>query len=314
MAETGKLRISFIINPISGVKKKTGIGEYLSNNIYIEKYEINILYTEYPRHAFNLATEEIRAGADIIVAVGGDGTVNEVAGAVSGTEKILGIIPFGSGNGIARHFKIPLDYKKALKLLLSAEAVKIDVANLNDMKFFGTSGIGFDADIAHLFKDLKRRGIISYTISFIKMFQRYKSKKYVFIADGHQFQEDAFLINVANISQFGYHFHIAPHASVTDGLLDLIILRKFPLWKMPLLLLRSYLGTIDKSKYIGVHRVKSIMILEPKGKKIVHLDGEPLIIDEELKFGIKPGFLKILIPPQKVGNAGFEPATSTLSR
>ena len=296
MAEKSELHISFIINPISGGKKKSRVEEYLKNHTIIERYNVSILYTEYPGHASILTTQEVSGGADIVVAVGGDGTINEVAGILSGTETILGIIPFGSGNGIARHFKIPLNYKKALKLLFNTVPVKIDVAYLNDMKFFGTSGIGFDADIANFFKDFKRRGIISYTYSFIKVFQSYKSRKYIFLADGQKYQEDAFLVNVANISQFGYHFHIAPRASATDGLLDLIIVRRFPLWKIPILLLRSYLGTIDKSKYIELHRAKSITILEPRGKKIAHLDGEPLIVDDDMKFGIKPGFLKILIP------------------
>jgi YegS/Rv2252/BmrU family lipid kinase len=298
MDETGKLRISFIINPISGGKKKAGIEEYLRDSVNTGQYDICIFHTEYSGHASVLAYREIDRGAKIVVAIGGDGTINEIAGALSGTETILGIIPCGSGNGIARHFKIPLNYRKALKLLFCAEPVNMDVAYLNEMKFFGTSGIGFDADIAQLFKGSKNRGIFSYAISFIRAFLGYKSKKYVVLADGDQFEEDAFLINVANISQFGYHFHISPRASATDGYLDLIIVKKFPLWKMPVILMRSYLGTIDKSKYIDIHRAKSVTILEPKGKKIVHVDGEPLVVDEEIKFGVKPGFLKILIPQQ----------------
>ena len=286
-------KICFIINPVAGGKRKGKFVEYLKNL----NQEINspqIFYSSYPGHSFEIAESELNKGAEIIVAVGGDGTINEIARALTGSDCSLGIIPFGSGNGFARHFKIPLDYKKALGLIYSGKEILIDTARVNEKEFFCTSGIGFDAEIGHLFAHFKHRGFISYGISFLKAFKNYKSQNYKLIIDENTVLSDAFLVNIANISQFGSNFYIAPQASATDGFLNLVILKKFPKWKVIPLIFRSYFRTIHKSSYIEEKNIKKLTIQSGSMKKKIHIDGEPETLKGDLRYTIVPESLKLI--------------------
>ncbi len=290
---TEKQTIIFIINPVSGGKRKERFIEYL-NQCKIDKFNTRTVFSDYPGNAYEIAKAELLKGAGIIVAVGGDGTINEVGRALSGSDACLGIIPFGSGNGFARHFNIPLNYKKALQLIIKGETKCIDAAKINNLTFFCTSGIGFDSEIGHLFAKSKKRGFINYGLNFIKAFYSYKSKNYELIIDGVSSFHEAFLINVANISQFGNHFYIAPEASASDGLLNLVILKKFPKWKVFNLIFRSYFRSIHHSPYTEVKNVKSLVIKSSFRENNIHIDGEPESIKGELHYKVLPDSLKII--------------------
>ncbi len=292
-----KKSISFIVNPIAGGKNKKYLVRYLQDHLDKEVFSFRILFSNGPHHAYELSRKEIKGGADILVAVGGDGTINEVAKAILGSGKILGIIPFGSGNGIARHLGIPSNFKRAIDIIVNNSGpTSIDIGYVNEKPFFGTSGIGYDADIAHLFMNSKHRGLPAYIRRVLRTFLVYQPVAYSLVIDGEKHETEAFLINIANISQFGNRFQIAPGASVVDGLLDITIVRKFPRYQAPLLLLMSFLGTIQKSRYVYHQKVREVTLFLPEGEKKLHLDGEPLCIMGKVTFRIEPKRMRIIIP------------------
>jgi len=286
-------KFCFIINPVAGGKRKAKFVKHLEKS-FARKSDYQIIYSEYAGHASEIAKSESEKGRETIVAVGGDGTINEIGAALKGTSTALAVVPFGSGNGFARHFNIPLNYKKALEVIFKGESRFIDSAIVNNKDFFCTSGIGFDAEIGHLFANSKKRGFLNYGISFLKAFYGYQSKKYQLNIDGVEISYEAFLINVANISQYGNHFFIAPEASASDGLLNLVILKKFPKWKVIGLIFRSYFKTIHNSSYIIDKKVCSLKIRTSIIENSIHIDGEPETIKGDLKYNVIKDSLKII--------------------
>lgn len=287
---------SFIINPIAGGKKKTSV-EKMVHEVFNQKgRQVSFYNTQYPTHAYEFAKKEVEKGTNIIVAVGGDGTINEVARALINTEAALGIIPLGSGNGFARHFNFPLNSRKALNILLTKNIHKVDVGMLNDRPFFCTSGLGFDAETGYRFNQYSARGFLSYALSFFNVFKNYTAKDYKLIIDDKEYYFSAFFINIANISQYGYHFYISPQASAKDGLLDFVVVKSFPKILGVLLAFKSFFGTIHQSKYVYIHRSRVIKILEPSGEKVVHIDGDSEIISNEITFSIQPSCLNLILP------------------
>ncbi len=289
-------RITFIINPVAGGRRKDKFERKLKKIFGESGYEVKSCFTMYPSHAFEFAREEVQNGTDVIVAVGGDGTINEVARALIGSGSVLGIIPFGSGNGFARHFGFPLTAQRALKTLRRGKTGTIDVGYVNDKAFFCTSGLGFDAETGYFFSHFDKRGFLSYALSFIRVFRDYKPESYEIEVNGEIRNFEAFFINIANISQFGYHFYVAPHASTVDGFLDLVVVRKFPKWKGLILAFRSFLGTIHKSRYVYHEKACEIRIVKPNGRKIIHIDGDPEFSDGTLHYRLESHALKVILP------------------
>ena len=289
-----KKRISFIINPISGTRKKDSWPEIIRQTIDASKFDIRIFFTERVGHASELARQQIKKGIPYIVAVGGDGTVNEVAVAVRDTSAAMGIIPCGSGNGLARHLQIPLKFADALKLINEATVVSIDYGLANDKPFFCTFGAGFDARISHVFAMSKKRGFMSYLTIIFKEFFNYRSRKYKLEVDGKKFKTRAMLVTIANSAQYGNNGYISPHADITDGKLDVCIVRPFPKFKAALLALRLLHKSIDKSHYYRRMKGKKI-VLKRKHEGEVHLDGEPYTMGKKLKIRIVPQGLNVLV-------------------
>lgn len=287
----------FIINPVSGVRNKSKIVKIIDKYFKDElSYEIKKMYTEYPGHAFEIAHTEQKKGTKIITAVGGDGTINEVAKALMYTDSRLAVIPVGSGNGFARHFRIPLNVHAAVKRVLNGREIEIDVGFVNDKAFFCTSGIGFDAETGMAFTQFDTRGLLAYVFSFLHVFKNYLAKKYIIVIDNETIECEAFFINIANISQYGYHFVIAPGASASDGTLDLVIIRKFPKWKGFFLAFYMVFGIINKSNYVIHRKVKNVTIRTYEKNNIIHFDGEPEIIQgNELIYTVKNKALKVNI-------------------
>jgi len=288
-----KANILFIINPISGGKKKQKIPGLIDAYLDKTKFNPNFSFTEYVGHAAELAEEAANKNFDVIVAVGGDGTINEIAPKVMQLNKTLGIIPFGSGNGLARFLKIPMDSKKAIQLINTFNTQIIDAAKLNSKYFFNMAGMGFDAHISSVFAGNKRRGLKGYIEMGLKEMIAYKPQTYEIEIDGISYSRDAFVVSIANSSQYGNNVYISPKSSLTDGLLDVCIVKPFPLYKLPILAYQMVRATADKSEMIEIIRGKHIKISRVKEDSI-HLDGEPFFMGKDLEIEVIPAALKII--------------------
>src|SRR5690606_300534 len=192
----------------------------------------------------------VREGFDVVVAVGGDGTLNQVANGLKHSQTAMGIIPMGSGNGLARHLGIPLRTPQAIHHLNRMPARKMDTLLMNGKTFVNMAGTGFDAHIGHLFATAGSRGFRTYAQITIKELLNYKPQGYEIELDGKKLTEEAFLISFANGSQWGNNAIIAPHASVSDGLIDLSLMRPFKWHQVPSLALKMFNSTIDHSSLI----------------------------------------------------------------
>jgi diacylglycerol kinase (ATP) len=290
-----KEKIAFIINPKSGTASKKNIPELIDGHLDLTKFEPVIHFTQEAGHATRLTNKCLQQGISKIVAVGGDGTVNEVARALIHKNAALGIIPAGSGNGLARYLKVPLKTSEAIALLNHCNISAIDFGTINDHPFFCTCGVGFDAHIGNKFSESTKRGFWTYLKETVSAFFGYRSKKYTIKIDDQKFKTQAFMITVANAGQYGNDVYISPSADIRDGLLDLCILSPFPKIKAIDLGIKLFKRTIDKSRYLTVIRGKRISIKRKK-KGEVHLDGEPAVMGKKLKIRIEDLGLKVLIP------------------
>lgn len=257
-------------------------------------FEFDTEYSTGVTHARELAANA--AGAyDIIVAVGGDGTVNEIASAIAGTDTVLGIIPFGSGNGLARFLTIPMDVIGALKTINMGRTITIDAAKMNGQWFFNMAGMGFDAHISHVFANgSKKRGFFSYFKSSLKEIANYKAQSYRIDIDGSVYDREAFMLSMANSSQYGNNAHISPHASIQDGMLDVCIIKPFPLWRFPEMGLRMFTKTAEGSKYVEIIKGQNIRVTR-NGQGPIHLDGEPQVAGDDINIEVQPGTLKVIV-------------------
>ena len=283
----------FIINPISGGKKKDGVPELIDKHLDKQVLKPAIVFSDSVAHARQLA-KEAAGKFDVVVAVGGDGTVNEVASALVHTDTPLGIVPFGSGNGLSRFLKIPMDAEKALKTLTSGRVESIDSAMMCGKPFFNMAGMGFDAHIAEVFSHNKKRGFLIYIKSSFEEFSRYKPQMYRMLIDGKTFDREAFMLSFANSSQYGNNAHISPHASVQDGLLDVCVIKKFPVWRLPEMGFRMMMGISDKTKFVEIIRGKQMEIKREKPGPI-HLDGEPHLMGTDITVITVPASLKVIV-------------------
>lgn len=290
-----KEKVAFIINPKSGTKNKKELPDMIVNTMDQTKYIVEIAYTQCAGHAPELVNEFVEKGFSRVVAVGGDGTVNEVARALAGKPSALGIIPCGSGNGLARFLNIPLKAKDAVQLINDGSETSIDYGLINDHPFFCTCGVGFDALIGSKFAASKKRGFYTYFKETVSSFFSYKPKKYKIKVDGQKIKTRAFLVTAANAGQYGNDAYIAPKADIRDGMLDLCILTPFPMYSVFGLGLKVFNKTIDKSRYMQTLKGQSITIKRKKEGE-VHLDGEPAIMGKKLKIEVVKQGLKVIMP------------------
>lgn len=289
-----KKKILFVVNPISGGLNKAFIPSLVDQHLDHSIFEAEVVFSEYVGHARILAKEGLDAGFEIIAAVGGDGTINEVASEVSKTDKIMAIIPSGSGNGLARTLKIPLKHAKAIQKINHLNTTSIDAGVLNGDLFFNMAGMGFDAHISALFAKDKTRGFVGYVKSSISEIAKYQSQDYEILIDEQKFTENAFMLSIANSSQYGNNAHVSPTASLSDGLLDVCIIRPFPLIRFPEMAYRMFAKSADQSKYVKIIKAKEVFIKREKSGP-VHLDGEPQEMGTELNIGIKHLSLKLIV-------------------
>ena len=295
--EGSRHKVYVIINPISGVRRRglDGFMQQIRATLDASRFEPEFHVTRYARHAVELAGEGLASGVRYFMVAGGDGTVNEVAGVLTGTEGVMVIIPAGSGNGLARHLRVPARINEAVNLLNRAKISKIDTCSVNDAFFVSIAGIGFDARVARQFAQSRQRGFHTYARIIIKEYFTYKPRSYTLAPDGVTLRASAFFISFANSSQFGYNTRIAPHASITDGLIDVCIVRKPPVRALPWIAHLVYWRKVDRSKYMEVHQASSIRVLREKGKT-VNIDGEAMKIEGELNIKIRPASLSVVVP------------------
>jgi diacylglycerol kinase (ATP) len=295
-----KEKIAFIINPISGRRKKVNLQDCILQNLDLEKFDPAIYTTNYQGHANIIAYQLVQNGYSKIVAVGGDGTVNEIAAALIDQDATLGILPCGSGNGLARHLGIPTNIFRAIELLNNGRTTRIDAGKINNTWFFCTCGVGFDARVGHKFTKVEKRGFFAYIKTVIREFRNYSPKKYRFWIDGEKYKRKAFLITIANASQYGNDAYIAPNAIIDDGLFDICIIKPFPVFKAPFIGMKLMNRSLESSAYTEILRGKEIRFKKPKKKYIFHYDGEPAKFKKErISITILPTCLNIIVPVKK---------------
>ena len=293
MKKIAKIKLLFIVNPNSGVGNKRFILN-LINALPSEDIQVDVQQTTHPDHATALAQYGIQEGFDRIVAVGGDGTVNEIAKALIHTGIPLGIIPSGSGNGLARHLGIPLEKKKAMKRIVEGQVAQIDVCYLNQAPFFCTAGVGFDADVGKTFKTAKTRGWFTYVWHTFKLYMVYAPREYRIRKAGREYAVNAFTITLANANQYGNNVFISPLSDIQDGKMELCVVKPFPKTSGLRFFLRLFLKRIHTSSYYEVEKVEDLTVIKPVDFPY-HLDGET--IDDpvsELHFSIEAGALAVV--------------------
>lgn len=297
-----KRSITIIINPIAGVRPKDEIPVIVNTILPSDEYDVDIRFTEYAGHASEIARDAVGRGVDSVVAIGGDGTINETAKSLIGSKTALGVVPMGSGNGLARHIQIPLELSRALEVVKKGHRDKIDYGDVNGEIFFCTAGIGFDAMVSQEFATRAGRGPINYARSVIDIFSKYKPKTYSIYTDDGKINEKAFLIAIGNAAQYGNNAFITPRASMQDGLLDVTLIKPFPLIEAPKITMQLFSRRLDKNPNVETFRSESIRIVVPTDKCIVHVDGEPHDMDNILLISVHRAGLEVLTPEERMSN------------
>lgn len=287
--------IVFIVNPFSGVGKQRLIEQRVDALLDRTKYVPLFHYTEKAGHATTLAKEAVKAQIDIVVAVGGDGSVNEVAKGIIGTDTTLGIIPTGSGNGFAMHLGIGRQVDKAIQILNQGNTAIVDTCTINEHPFVNLAGVGFDAHIAYHIKKSSFRGLKGYIWQSLLHTYRYQMPTIDIVIDDKKMTKHCFVAEVANAPMFGYNFEIAPQAKLNDGILDIVIVKKAPKWRYFLSAWRFFNGSFHKSSLTEVYTGKEV-IITCRDELAVHFDGEGFLTNKELHFRIKPRSLKVMVP------------------
>lgn len=295
---TEKKSIVFVVNPISGTQGKKAILKWIDERLDRSIYDYSIVYTEYAGHATQIASTAVNNKVDIVVAIGGDGTINEIARSLVHTETALGIIPCGSGNGLARHLRIPMEAKAAIDLLNQGNRVCIDYGKINNIPFFCTCGVGFDAFVSLKFADSGKRGLLTYLENTLHESLTYQPETYEIENEEGTVKYKAFLIACGNASQYGNNAYIAPNASLTDGLMDITILEPFTVLEVPNLSFQLFNKTIDQNSRIKTMRAKKIKI-HRQCDGVMHFDGDPLMAGKELEVEIIPNGLHVIASPKK---------------
>lgn len=302
--DNNKKKIVFVINPISGTQGKEQILAWVNEKLDREKYDMEVVYTEYAGHAVKIAAQKAAEKAFAVVAIGGDGTINEIARSLVHTDTALGIIPCGSGNGLARHLQIPLDPKKAVDIINGGRLEVIDYGKINGIPFFCTCGVGFDAFVSLKFSQAGKRGPLTYLEQTLQESLKYRPEVYELEMDGNvSTRYRAFLIACGNASQYGNNAYITPRATLDDGLLDVTILEPFTVLDVPSLSFQLFNKTIDQNSRIKTFQCKSLRIHRSK-PGVVHFDGDPMMAGEDVEVSIVQRELKVIVPCETCKRSG----------
>ena len=293
-----KKRIRFIVNPISGTQGKDLILSLIDEKIDKDKYLWDVVYTERAGHAIEIAALAAEEGVDVVVAIGGDGTINEIGRSLVHTNTALAIIPSGSGNGLARHLQIPMDPKKALEVINEGLEDIIDYGKINGLDFFCTCGVGFDAFVSLKFANAGKRGVLTYLEKTLQESLTYQPETYEIETEDGVYKYKAFLIACGNASQYGNNAYIAPHATLNDGLLDITILEPFTVLDVPSLAFQLFNKTIDQNSRIKTFRTKKLSI-KRSSSGVIHFDGDPVEADKCINVELIQKGLRVIVPNEK---------------
>jgi YegS/Rv2252/BmrU family lipid kinase len=293
----GTKKIVFIVNPHSGTQGKEHILTYLNETPKDEHYTHEVVYTEYAGHATEIAAREVEKGTFAVVAVGGDGTINEVARSLLHTDTALGIVPCGSGNGLARHLRIPMDARKAIDIAFGGNVEMMDYGLINEVPFFCTCGVGFDALVSLKFAEAGRRGLLTYLEKTLYESLKYRPETYELETEDGTQKYKAFLIACGNASQYGNNAYIAPLAELTDGLLDVTILEPFTVLDVPSLAFQLFNKTINHNSRIKTFRCRCLHIHRAQ-EGAAHYDGDPVRLGKDIDVNVVRNGLKVITPPQ----------------
>ena len=284
-----------VINPISGTANKQYIPETITEVMDESKWDVMIRFTQRPGHATDLAKQAIKQGYYGVLAIGGDGTINEVAAALRDSDTALGIIPNGSGNGLARHLNIPIDVKLALEEIKNDRIEQFDYCMANQHPFFCTCGVGFDAHVSAKFAESKKRGPMSYLKNTLVEYLRYRSEEYSIETADQVLTERAFVIACGNASQYGNNAFITPNASMQDGLIDVTLIQPFTPLDTAVLGILLFTKHIDQDTNIQSFRTPSLTIHRPKAG-VMHIDGEPMMMEADIEVKCIHNGIKIFLP------------------
>lgn len=285
------LKTLVIINPIAGTGKQKNIEGLLKKYLSASKFQFCIQSTKYAGHGVELAKGAKEQGYDAVLAVGGDGTVNEIARSLVFSNVALGIIPCGSGNGLARHLGIPMQTCKAIKWINQAKIQDMDTITANEHRFVNVAGIGFDALISHEFAKMGSRGLFSYTRAVSKAFRSFEPQTFAIKCKNYNTVESGMLLSFANSSQFGNNAYIAPSARIDDGKLNLSLLRKPKWYQVPMLAVKVFTKKLDPSPLYSEFIANELTIQQKSN--LGHVDGEPVLFGKKIHLKIAPNSLKI---------------------
>jgi YegS/Rv2252/BmrU family lipid kinase len=292
------VKTRFIFNPCSGKnRRRPWLAPAIRSFIAEHELDATLVSTEAPNHATALAEAAIAEGCERIVAVGGDGTMNEVAQALINAPAALGLVPCGSGNGLALHLGIPTSPLRALALLADATSrvAAIDTGSANGHPFFNAMGLGFDANISQRFNRLVRRGLPAYLTTGYRAFKDHQPEHCVIHGEGRHEQFTMSVIAIANSDQYGNRAYIAPGAKVDDGALDLVAIRPVGFFAAVPLVARLFLGTIDRSASVLRLRDRRFLIERPAAG-LIHTDGETHETPSMVEVLVHPRSLRIVVP------------------
>lgn len=285
-----------IINPKSGTTNKSATIQRLAEAFLFSEYTLYFTYTRYAGHAYDLAKQAVLDGYDRIVAVGGDGTVNEVAKALLHTEASLAIIPTGSGNGLARALGLPMNSTEAAYIAAQGVVESIDCCRANERPFFCTCGMGFDAEVSAAFAEVPFRGFLSYAKTSIEHYIKYTPEIYTIEIEGYEpIRTEAFVVAAANASQYGNNAHIAPKASMIDGKVDIVILKPFNVLNLPQITLQLFSKKLEENVHQESYQTARATFVRSR-QGVVHLDGEPMDMPERIEIDVLPSAIKVVKP------------------
>lgn len=287
-----------IINPVSGTRSKQGLEALVESHLKKEGVDLTTFTTRGSGDAFRMAREAVETDYDMVITAGGDGTVNEVANALAFSETSMGILPYGSGNGLARSLGIPQDTPAALKIIEAGHTLKCDRGIVDNHPFYCTFGVGFDAAVSEKFASMKKRGRVTYIRSAFREFLNYRSEAYAITIGGHVITEKALLIAVCNAPQYGNNAYIGPKAKLTDGLLDITVVHADNPFNTLLMSMDMLTGMLDKNRGITTFRVPELSIVRIQDGP-VHLDGEPMHMGKHLDIRCQREALKVFTPKKQ---------------
>jgi YegS/Rv2252/BmrU family lipid kinase len=277
-----KKKILFIINPISGGHNKAEMVKAIPELLDKERFDISISHSKCAGHAKEMAKKAVENKGDIVVAGGGDGTINEIASQLVNTNTALAIVPCGSGNGLARDLKIPLHYKKAIQQINSLQIKKIDVGVCNDQYFFSLAGAGYDGKVAYDFNQSKKRKFIGYVWAVLKDYFSAKEQPYEIVLDKEKISGKYFFVTIANCSQWGYGVKVASGAKLDDGVFTVNLCKKPSILFIVPFIIRMLLGKLDTSKYCTL-KVSKKVSLSSNNPFYYHLDGDAKEVTRQIE-------------------------------